>query len=164
MRSTWWIEDRVSVLTQLWTSRQFSFSQIADRMNLTRNAVIGKAHRLGLNDGNGGAHVRTPTKKKNLTPEEAEAAKRRKQERRKERRHAMAIFFGPVNRARPPRVRPVVCEQIVPLHLTLVDLEPHQCRWPYGNKPYTFCGLDQYDGSSYCPSHFLANLRSVNRD
>ena len=39
--------------------------------------------------------------------------------------------------------------------LLLADLEPHQCRWPSGEGPYTFCGKVQTDGSSYCEGHEL---------
>ena len=157
-----WTEERIAELRKLWGG-SYSGSNIAEQMGcgITRNAVIGKAHRLGLGCS---PYKRAYVPHVKRTPEEIEATRRRKNERRKERRHAMVVFFGPINRARPPRPRPVVCEEITPLHLSLTDLGPHQCRWPYGNNPYTFCGLDQFAGSSYCPSHFLANLRSVNRD
>ena len=43
-----WTEDRVEMLKQLWTDG-LSASQIARKMGgVTRNAVIGKVHRLGL--------------------------------------------------------------------------------------------------------------------
>jgi GcrA cell cycle regulator len=43
-----WTEERVSALQQLW-AQGLSASQIAERLgSVTRNAVIGKAHRLGL--------------------------------------------------------------------------------------------------------------------
>ena len=43
-----WTEDRIDLLQRLWTQGQ-SASQIAERLGgVSRNAVIGKAHRLGL--------------------------------------------------------------------------------------------------------------------
>jgi GcrA cell cycle regulator len=43
-----WTEERVAALQQLW-AQGLSASQIAERLgSVTRNAVIGKAHRLGL--------------------------------------------------------------------------------------------------------------------
>ena len=47
--STGWTEDRISVLQKLWLQGQTA-SQIAEQLGggVTRNAVIGKAHRLGL--------------------------------------------------------------------------------------------------------------------
>ena len=43
-----WTEERVEMLKQLWTDG-LSASQIARKMGgVTRNAVIGKVHRLGF--------------------------------------------------------------------------------------------------------------------
>jgi GcrA cell cycle regulator len=50
------------------------------------------------------------------------------------------------------------CVAITPRHLALVDLEPGDCRYPYGgdveSEPITFCGHPRHEGSSYCLSHF----------
>ncbi|MDI6625357.1 MAG: GcrA family cell cycle regulator, partial [Brevundimonas sp.] len=46
-----WTEDRVGALKKLWLEGQ-SASQIAKQLGggVTRNAVIGKVHRLGLSN------------------------------------------------------------------------------------------------------------------
>ena len=50
------------------------------------------------------------------------------------------------------------CVEIVPRHLSLVDLEPGDCRYPYGGdeegEAITFCGHPRREGSSYCAPHF----------
>ena len=50
------------------------------------------------------------------------------------------------------------CVGIVPRHLSLVDLEAGDCRYPYGGdaegEAITFCGHPRREGSSYCVSHF----------
>ena len=50
------------------------------------------------------------------------------------------------------------CVAITPRHLTLIDLEDNDCRYPYGGdtdgEPITFCGHPRREGSSYCTSHF----------
>jgi GcrA cell cycle regulator len=50
------------------------------------------------------------------------------------------------------------CVAIVPRHLSLLELEAGDCRYPYGGdqegEPITFCGHPRRDGSSYCVSHF----------
>jgi hypothetical protein len=43
-----WTKDRINELTELWNGRYMSSADIARRMHLSRNAVIGKAHRLHL--------------------------------------------------------------------------------------------------------------------
>jgi GcrA cell cycle regulator len=50
------------------------------------------------------------------------------------------------------------CVAITPRHVALVDLEPSDCRYPYGGdaegEPITFCGHPRREGSSYCLAHF----------
>ena len=50
------------------------------------------------------------------------------------------------------------CVEIDPRHLSLIDLEPGDCRYPYGGdeegEAITFCGHPQRRGSSYCTAHF----------
>lgn len=52
-----------------------------------------------------------------------------------------------------PRRRVETVEPIEPKHLELFELEPQDCRWPYGDKPFTFCGHQHNVGSSYCSYH-----------
>ena len=46
----------------------------------------------------------------------------------------------------------------MPRHLSLMDLEAGDCRYPYGGdaegEPITFCGHPRREGSSYCAPHF----------
>lgn len=48
------------------------------------------------------------------------------------------------------------CVEIVPRHVSLIDLEPGDCRYPYGGdaEPITFCGHGKMAGSSYCVPHY----------
>jgi hypothetical protein len=50
------------------------------------------------------------------------------------------------------------CVEVEPRHLPLVDLEPTDCRYPYGGdeegEAITFCGHPRREGSSYCAPHF----------
>jgi GcrA cell cycle regulator len=50
------------------------------------------------------------------------------------------------------------CVGITPRHLSLLDLAPDDCRYPYGGNEegevITFCGHARREGSSYCTSHF----------
>jgi GcrA cell cycle regulator len=54
-----------------------------------------------------------------------------------------------------PKLR---CADVVPRHLSLMDLECGDCRYPYGGdaegEAITFCGHPQRPGSSYCAAHF----------
>ncbi len=46
------------------------------------------------------------------------------------------------------------CVEIVPRNLTLLELEPNDCRYPYGDSEITFCGHAKMEGVSYCVPHF----------
>ena len=58
-------------------------------------------------------------------------------------------------RAAPPP-RPVVLEER-PLHLLFGELDAGdgRCRWPYGDRQFTFCGQPALDDSPYCGCHAL---------
>jgi GcrA cell cycle regulator len=72
--------------------------------------------------------------------------------------------FRPVEFFRRPRTmfkrdeRILRCVEADPRHLTLVELEAGDCRFPYGGdlegKAITFCGRPRRKGSSYCTPHF----------
>ena len=65
-----WTDDRVETLKKMWTDGQ-SASQIAKELGgVTRNAVIGKVHRLGLSNRAGAAATPAPA----AAPEPAEPA------------------------------------------------------------------------------------------
>lgn len=45
------------------------------------------------------------------------------------------------------------CVEVDPRHLSFAELGPKDCRYPYGDGPFTFCGRPQLDGYSYCEGH-----------
>ena len=59
----------------------------------------------------------------------------------------------------PAELKALRCAEIVPRGLTLLELEAEDCRYPYGESDFTFCGHPKVDGFSYCQPH--ANLTSV---
>ncbi|WP_370211855.1 GcrA family cell cycle regulator [Roseovarius sp.] len=66
-----WNDERVEILKKMWAEGQ-SASQIAKELGgVTRNAVIGKVHRLGLSNRNGGGGASAATEAK---PKPAKAA------------------------------------------------------------------------------------------
>ena len=63
------------------------------------------------------------------------------------------------DRVEQPELR---CVEIVPRQLSLVELEPGDCRYPYGGdregEAITFCGHPRRERSSYCAPHFHLTL------
>lgn len=145
-----WTEARVENLKGMWLAG-LSGSEIAASMGVTRCAALGKVHRLKL-DKRDCDHNRTFSRK---TPEELEATKRNKEERRRERRRTQRV-----NTVKPTvNLEALRCIEVEPLHKHLLELGPNDCRYPYGDSPYTFCGHPQMEGHSYCGPHFSLSVR-----
>jgi hypothetical protein len=134
-----WPDDQVEELKRL-NDKGLSSAEAAHELNLkfrathSRNAVIGKKARLGLSVPTG---PRTPRMK---------SAQDRVLKARiahpKAARHQFTCDESGLRIA-----------DVVPLHLSLLDLGPRQCRYPYGDSPFTFCGCSTFDGSSWCEPH-----------
>jgi len=149
--SSLWDDHRTDTLKGLWSSG-LSAAEIAASMGFTRNAVLGKVHRLGI----GGRDCDSNRSYSRRTPEQIEATKRDKEERRRERRrtHRLTIVKPAIN------LEALRCVEVEPLHKSLADLGRNDCRYPYGDGPkYTFCGNPQREGHSYCGPHFALTLR-----
>src|ERR1700744_3784179 len=128
-----WSEDRGEQLKSLWTEG-LSASQIARALGgVTRNAVIGKVHRLGL------AGRASPS--------------------RSERPRLPMAPKAPVVRSHLPAV-PVVEEDPLTFddgsHATVLTISDRMCRWPIGDpaaSEFHFCGHSPKAGSPYCEAH-----------
>lgn len=138
MATGYWTDERMQTLVTLWEAGQ-SAAVIAKALGgVSRSAVIGKAHRLRLG--------------KRVTVKDL----RNRQSLRTTRAHTARKAKLPPRSHWP--VVPVVSRPDVggPVsrNKTLLDLEPHECRWPYGDEiPYVFCGHGVAPGLSYCPHH-----------
>lgn len=115
-----------------------SYAEIASAMNIqfntnyTRNALIGRAARMGLVS----KHVQK------YAPRKPQVYKPRA------RKPKLAPAFEPIE------IIEIRCAEITPRLIPLLDLAPHDCRYPYGDRDFTFCGHPKMPGSSYCEAHF----------
>jgi GcrA cell cycle regulator len=143
-----WTDERVETLKKLW-GEGLSASQIAGRLgSVTRNAVIGKVHRLGLS---GRA---TTSRMKSHRPRARMASKRLAKTR-------FSATGNPAFRAlytEPEAYVPAVEEMIIPLaeRKTIQTLVECSCRWPIGDPQmadFHFCGKDKVPGLPYCEFH-----------
>ena len=138
-----WTDDRVELLKRLWLEG-LSASQIAKQFGgVTRNAVIGKVHRLGLS---GRATPSQPSRTTFKTPRPPRPmVSHQVSPRRAIERHAQS--------APAPRP-PVYVEQ--PGTATVLTLGAHMCKWPIGDpstEDFTFCGRRASDEGPYCVDH-----------
>src|SRR2546423_964337 len=146
MEMTDWAPEHSAALREYFT-RGMSFREIARALNArfhtaySRNAALGRAKRMGLaGPARPEAPPRVPRPSKPREPRPADV--------------------GPPGSLRPKRggekYEPVKlrCVEIEPRHLSLIELEPGDCRYPYGGEDegeaITFCGRQRRPGSSYC--------------
>ena len=149
-----WTDERVETLKKLWQEGH-SASQIAKQLGgVTRNAVIGKVHRLGLS---GRAAPSQPTRPlyKPARPPRPAAASPVHAER------PAPVHGTPIARRDPVISRPVISQPIVPYieepgTATVLTLGAKMCKWPIGDPSsdsFSFCGRRADDGTPYCVEH-----------
>ena len=133
-----WTEEKVAKLKELW-GKGNTASQIAEIIGgISRNAVIGKAHRLNLS-----AKIKTRTATSNQNFENSQEAKSisiRKGRKSKFKSLIIEKDFEPEN----PK--------------QLEELDENSCKWPIGHpdeKSFYFCGRSSLKDFSYCKLHLL---------
>ena len=137
-----WTDERVSTLKKLWLEG-LSASQIAKQLGgVTRNAVIGKVHRLGLS---GRA---TPSQPARPAFKPQRLARPAAPPPQPVRRPQAVIVQAP----EPPPIRRV--EE--PGSATVLTLGAHMCKWPIGDPSsdgFSFCGRRTGEDGPYCHEH-----------
>ena len=133
-----WTEEKVNKLKELWGKGKTA-SQIAEVIGgITRNAVIGKAHRLNLSAK---IKTRATSSKENINVSEDNRDNKIKRGRRsKFKSLIIEKDFEPEN----PK--------------QLEELDENSCKWPIGHpdeKSFYFCGRASLKDFSYCKLHLL---------
>jgi len=152
-----WTDETVEQLKQHWMDGK-SASQIASLLGngVTRNAVIGKVHRLGL-----AGRAKTPTsvvsRPRRLTPPSANQAAGPRLSSAGPRmiRGATALALAPetLSEAAEPELESVVVP--MSLRVTIVELKESMCRWPLGDpssSEFRYCGSPTAS-RPYCAFH-----------
>jgi GcrA cell cycle regulator len=146
-----WAPEHSDALRE-YVGRGMAFSEIVDTINAkfktaySRNAAIGRARRMGL------AGPDRPQTSPRVKPRLDRPQGLRSSESRRVEFHWPLPAF---EKAEPVELR---CVEIEPRHLSLIELDCGDCRYPYGGdsegEAITFCGHPRRPDSSYCTPHF----------
>ncbi|HXF53257.1 MAG TPA: GcrA family cell cycle regulator [Hyphomicrobiaceae bacterium] len=146
-----WTDERVELLKKLW-AEGLSASQIAARLGaVTRNAVIGKVHRLGLSGRAPSSRASSPRPRRTHVPRAP---------------RAQSLLFGTrgATALKPqyaleadPEPQPLE-ELVIPLaeRASIMTLKESMCRWPIGDPSdpeFHFCGRKRCGTLPYCEHH-----------
>ena len=142
-----WTEEREQKLRELW-GKGYTASQIAEMLggDTTRNAVIGKAHRLKL-------AARVASKQSKSPKKQDEASNLNREERYISRKSKFKSMLLDKNfEVENPK--------------KLEELSDKNCRWPIGHpdeENFYFCGRNPVEGFSYCKLHVLYAFQPKNQ-
>ena len=142
-----WTEEREQKLRKLW-EKGHTASQIAEMLggSTTRNAVIGKAHRLKL-------AARVASKQSKSPKKQDAASDLNKQEEHISRKSRFkSLLLDKTFEAENPK--------------KLEELGGKNCRWPIGHpdeENFYFCGRNPVEGFSYCKLHVLYAFQPKNQ-
>ena len=136
-----WTDDRVATLKKLWGEGKTAAEIAKELGGVTRNAVIGKAHRLKLSN-----RVSPIQQNKKPAPKVQPAQ--------------------PVEK-KAQKVEPVQTQDNDRPRVALIDLKAGQCRWACGDpreEDFGFCGAKALPGLPYCAEHAKVAYQAATRN
>lgn len=165
-----WTDDMIAELKKLW-SKGMSTGEIGKKLGVTKNSVVGKVHRLGL-DGRPSPIKRKDEDKTLKSPtSKPEAPKAmQKKEAKPAKPEPLKVQTPRLEPARTKKIEHIVEDvKITPIKIekkdivikkegdfSLIDLDGHSCRWPIGDpkdENFHFCGKKIRTGQTYCDEH-----------
>jgi GcrA cell cycle regulator len=145
-----WTDDRVSVLRKLWGEGRTAAEIAKELGGVTRNAVIGKAHRLKLSNRVSPIQQNKKPAVKVVTGE------------RKVPEAANTSVVSVIKQA--VRIKPEIRTGDL---MSLLELKPRMCRWPVGDpreEGFGFCGCESISGLPYCSDHAKVAYQAATRN
>ena len=162
-----WTQERINLLVKLWIGGK-SASLIAKELgDITRNAVIGKVHRLGIS--NRDTILKNGVSKEKILKKEV-ISKKICRPIKNIIEHKKITIRNPVLPTRPSRLKTSLSHQ-TPLSenyiiASILDLNEKTCKWPIGHPNeagFHFCGCTSVQSGPYCAYHMAVAYTQVSR-
>lgn len=183
-----WDDDSIKQLIKLW-EKGLSTTEIAKKMNVSKNSVVGKVHRLCLKARP------SPIKKKSdktddiendiieaLPDTETKPENNTVERKRSKAENKSVAAEGKKKSTKKSAVSDETVEELVVKEektpakaaksnnkqaerIKLVDLDSHTCRWPLGDprdEDFCFCGKKVRAGQTYCDEHSMVAYVKAN--
>jgi GcrA cell cycle regulator len=165
-----WTQEELDYVQENYNKPGHSATSIALHVNKSRNAVIGKAHRLGIvgPHNNGAIRARKAATAELRRIRAAQAAEYRRVAMERKARNLAIIKSRIEGQPVPPVTEPkeLIVEPIAEpeyvnrdCNCTLFELSDRTCRWPV--KEGWYCGDTTTDGSPYCAEHRAMAWRPI---
>jgi GcrA cell cycle regulator len=141
-----WTTEAIDRLRGLW-GEGHSTAEIGRRMGISKNAVVGKAHRLALP-----ARPSPIRREASAPPRPAPARRQTLPPLRVALREPVQILRRP----EPPVAAPVAPALVAPARQTVFRTVAKSCCWPIGEpgtKAFRFCSAEAMVGKPYCGEH-----------
>lgn len=149
-----WTDAMVEELRKMW-KEGLTTGEIGKRLNVSKNSIVGKVHRLGLSGRP------SPIKKK----EESDSAPAKTEKKETSSKPVAKPAKEPISA--PVKADDIKAETIEKptakdcnhkkgSNTSLTDLDNHTCRWPLGDpkdENFHFCGKKVRIGQTYCEEH-----------
>jgi len=150
-----WTDESVEELRRLW-DKGLTANEIAKKLGVTKNAIVGKVHRLCLKA--------RPSPIKNKNEEVADAQLELEEVLTEEKVETEDIETVKCEEAEEPAVD---SGSVKKDKVKLIELDSHTCRWPIGDPrddDFGFCGKKVRAGQTYCDEHSaVAYVKAVRK-
>lgn len=162
-----WTDEMVEQLKKMWKDG-LTTGEIGKRLNVSKNSIVGKVHRLGLSGRPSpikkkeDAALQKPSAEKPVEKKAAPTPPPAKEVAKEAAAPKKAVADKAKEEVELPEEEmraPLAKEEKVfkPGHLySLTDLDNHTCRWPIGDpkdENFHFCGKKVRIGQTYCDEH-----------
>ncbi len=158
-----WSDEARQEIKALWSSG-LTGNAIAQHFGVSRNAILGIVDRMGLMGHRTGTQQyrngKVRTKKIKAAQRPPKAAKPKVKPGNYSTKGATPAQIAHSRQEWEELQAILAARPDVARVQNIVDLEPHQCRWPIGDRPYAYCGDHKVQGRSYCTEHLM---RSTDR-